>query len=297
MDKTKQPTSQETTQANFRVLPETANKFREFCKENGLNQAQAFDHIMQVVELSYAREKMVTRGTEIDEFERHIKALMSAYTSSLQLAENADARMLDKYEGQLSSKDETIQTLQAEKKRLESQIDVVRGMRDQSDREAKDAKRDLETALREKDSAENAAKDKEEINKMLEKRLIETEEKAKAYDALKAEADGLRQQVDELGRQMEKEGIEAERRQERAVQQVTDEKESAIRNLERENSRLNAQLEQEKASLSAKIAAAQLEVEKGHSKEIKELYSQIDDLRKENVALTKQVVDLQAKKE
>ena len=33
---------EEAKQTNFRVTPEAADKFREYCKENGFNQAQGF---------------------------------------------------------------------------------------------------------------------------------------------------------------------------------------------------------------------------------------------------------------
>lgn len=41
----------EIKQTNFRINAETADAFRKFCEEQGMNQAQGFDHIMQIVEL------------------------------------------------------------------------------------------------------------------------------------------------------------------------------------------------------------------------------------------------------
>ena len=38
----------EVKQTNFRVDQDTADKFREFCAAAGMNQAQGFDHMMQV---------------------------------------------------------------------------------------------------------------------------------------------------------------------------------------------------------------------------------------------------------
>ena len=95
---------EEAKQTNFRVTPEAADKFRDYCKENGFNQAQGLAHIMQIIELNKAKDQLVNRETEIEEFERHIKALMAAYLNSLELAENADERMHDKYEMDLKIK-------------------------------------------------------------------------------------------------------------------------------------------------------------------------------------------------
>lgn len=145
---------EEAKQTNFRVTPEAADKFRDYCKENGFNQAQGLAHIMQIIELNKAKDQLVNRETEIEEFERHIKALMAAYLNSLELAENADERMHDKYEMDLKSKDKTIQDLQAEKENLEAQIKVVRDLREAAESKAREAKEKMETALQQKGAAE-----------------------------------------------------------------------------------------------------------------------------------------------
>ena len=161
---------------------------------------------------------MVSRETEIDEFERHIKALLTAYLNSLELAENADARMYDKYEMDLKSKEKTIRDLQTEKERLEKQIEVVRGMRDDAENSAREAKDKMETALQQQNTAEQAATDKAKLNQMLQSRLAEVDENAKKYDELQAEAEELRKQVSDLQRKAENDAREAEIRQDKAVQ-------------------------------------------------------------------------------
>lgn len=45
----------EVKQTNFRIDQDTAAAFRKFCEDNGMNQAQGFDHVMQVVELDRAK--------------------------------------------------------------------------------------------------------------------------------------------------------------------------------------------------------------------------------------------------
>lgn len=46
----------EIRQTNFRIDTEDAEKFRKFCNAHGMNQAQAFDHIMQVIEMDKATD-------------------------------------------------------------------------------------------------------------------------------------------------------------------------------------------------------------------------------------------------
>ena len=53
----------EVKQTNFRVDQDTADKFREFCAAAGMNQAQGFDHMMQVLELDRAKEAVPSRAT------------------------------------------------------------------------------------------------------------------------------------------------------------------------------------------------------------------------------------------
>ena len=104
----------EIKQANFRVDTDAAAKFREFCDKNGLNQAQGFDHLMQVMELDKAKAAVPERLTEIEEFERHAKALISAYLTSLELAETTGERIREQFNSDLKSKDDIIKKLQGE---------------------------------------------------------------------------------------------------------------------------------------------------------------------------------------
>ena len=39
----------EIKQTNFRIDQESADAFRKFCETNGMNQAQGFDHMIQVM--------------------------------------------------------------------------------------------------------------------------------------------------------------------------------------------------------------------------------------------------------
>ena len=39
----------ESKQVNFRIDPDSAEAFRLFCTTHGMNQAQGFDHLIQVL--------------------------------------------------------------------------------------------------------------------------------------------------------------------------------------------------------------------------------------------------------
>lgn len=82
----------EIKQANFRIDSDTADAFRAFCEQKGMNQAQGFDHVMQVFELNQAKSSIPGRSVEIEEFETMVKSITSAYLYSLELNQNAEAR-------------------------------------------------------------------------------------------------------------------------------------------------------------------------------------------------------------
>ena len=70
-------------QLNMRVSEEVAERFRAFCKEQGVSQPQGMDSLLSMMELVQAKETLPTRQTEIEGFEMHIKAFMDAFLYSL----------------------------------------------------------------------------------------------------------------------------------------------------------------------------------------------------------------------
>ena len=118
MANTEQKPEKELKQVNFRIDPDTANAFREFCTLNGMNQAQGFDHIMQVLELNSAKTVSAGRSVEIEDFEQHAKALLSSYLKSLELCDRAEARARERFDGELKQKARTIADLKRQNEEL-----------------------------------------------------------------------------------------------------------------------------------------------------------------------------------
>ena len=104
-------TVKESKQVNFRIDPDSAEAFRQFCTTHGMNQAQGFDHLMQVLELNNAKAATPGRLVEIENFERLCKELLSAYINSIELSNNAEARVLEQFQSDLKRKDRTIDEL------------------------------------------------------------------------------------------------------------------------------------------------------------------------------------------
>ena len=112
----------EIKQANFRIDSDTADAFRAFCEQKGMNQAQGFDHVMQVFELNQAKSSIPGRSVEIEEFETMVKSITSAYLYSLELNQNAEARAREEFSSELQRKELRLTELQKKVEQLQAEM-------------------------------------------------------------------------------------------------------------------------------------------------------------------------------
>ncbi len=182
----------EIKQTNFRIGTEAAGKFRKFCEENGMNQAQGFDHLIQVPELNKAKTAIPSRSSDIEEFEMHSKAMLRLYTNALENGANARALAMEEFRSALLRKDDLIADLQkrvrtAEDARTvaEKALQTVRQTAGQADREAAQARQQA-------DMARALADERAKTIAALTEKLTDAEKKADGYDALKEEVGALK---------------------------------------------------------------------------------------------------------
>lgn len=275
----------EIKQANFRIDTETAAQFREFCEVNGLNQAQGFDHIMQIAEMDKAKTTIPERATEIEEFERHAKNLITAYLNSLEIAESTEERLLEQFQSRLESKDEQIMKLQAEVKAKEELATAANTAAMEAENKAEAAEQESADAKERAKTAEQMAKDKEDIANMLNVENIKLKTQLDGYDALKDSETSLKAQLAEALQTIKDNQREAEIAQERAVaaiqkdmDKVSAEHEKAIMELEADKDRAvaAAELAGERA-----VAAA----EKSHQEVLQRMYDKIEKVQDEKAEL------------
>ena len=107
---------------SFRISDSVAEKFKAFCGEFD-SQNAALDSLITTYEMQNAKSVLMDRKTEIAEFDTHIQAIQSAFLRSLELNENAEQRVKTEFNSLLSSKDETIMQLQAEKAKAMEQTE------------------------------------------------------------------------------------------------------------------------------------------------------------------------------
>lgn len=188
----------ESKQVNFRIDPDSAEAFRLFCTTHGMNQAQGFDHLIQVLELNNAKAATPGRAVEIENFERLLKEILSAYIGSIELSSNAEARVLERFQSDLKRKDKTIDELR-------EKIETIAGEKNNQDaaltalkEEQVRTKEQAQHAISQLESAKKATADQEEINRILQEQNQQLQEKASRYDSLKKSDDANKEENTKL---------------------------------------------------------------------------------------------------
>lgn len=275
----------EIKQANFRIDTETAAQFREFCENNGLNQAQGFDHIMQVAEMDKAKATLPARATEIEEFERHAKNMISAYLNSLEIAESTEERLLEQFRSRLDSKDEQIIKLQEEVKAKEELAIAANTAAMEAENKVATAEQTAKDANDRAKSAEQMAKDKEEIAGMLNMENIRLKTQLDGYDDLKASEESLKMQLAESLQNIKEMQREAEISQERAVTAIQKEMDRASAEHEKSIMELNADKDRAVAAAELAKEKAVASVEKAHQETLQKMYDKIEKMQDEKADL------------
>ena len=289
---------------NFRVNEETADAFRNFCKEQGMNQAQGFDHLMQIMELNKAKEVIPGRRTEIEDFETLTKSLNKAYLHSLAINEDSESRVKEQFASQLERKDKAIESLQQKTRLLQAELDASSEAESNALKACKQAEKDLATVQQMKDSAEKTAADKALIANTLSEKLAEVEARISDYDAIKDSYDAIKREnlrLEQLMKEIEYEASEkikdiqhdAELRFTEAIHKKNDEMNVAIDNLKDElrisKSETVAALKDAETARAAVIA----ELSKEYQRELSALQKRLDDRTEEYVALQQKLNEIQ----
>ena len=178
----------EIKQANFRIDSDTADAFRAFCEQKGMNQAQGFDHVMQVFELNQAKSSIPGRSVEIEEFETMVKSITSAYLYSLELNQNAEARAREEFSSELQRKElrltelqKKVEQLQAEKKKMDAEFALLT--------------KQEQTHTEQLESLRKGAADQEQINQMLKEKLEEAQNQLKKNEHSKESEEMLKNEL------------------------------------------------------------------------------------------------------
>lgn len=300
----------EIKQTNFRIDQDTADIFRKFCEENGMNQAQGFDHIMQIVEMDRAKAVTPERATEIEEFERYVKGIMGAYLTSIEINNSAEERIKERFESSLVRKDKTIDELREKTEVLQEEKKKALIEKEQAEKEKEALDERMKTWILQMESIKKAAENQEKVNAMLTTQLADATAKLDGYNDLKASEVALKEEVLELRRDIKEKDAALSR-----TKEMYDEKLSSIKLMEEKYDTLEKKAEGLKKELSdtekelsnlkmqseneKKQAEMQLELtaERAAIAKERELGSTIREMDKENARLSLEIERLKEKLE
>lgn len=224
-------------QTNFRIDSEQADLFRQFCEDQGMNQAQGFDHLMEVLALNEAKMKVPERQLEIEEFERHTKAILNAFLTSVALTHDTEKRVYENFRTQLESKESLILDLQNKIAEKENAALQAASLAADAEKKVKASEESVLDAVRKVNAAESRAQDKEEINSMLNAEITKLKNQLEGYDALKASEIALQGRLASAEQNIKDLKKDAEIAKERTVFEITSKKEAELRELEREKNK------------------------------------------------------------
>lgn len=205
--------SNNTTKAKtFRTEEETANRLDAWMEKNGISNKDALKRMMDIVEGAEAKGALAGRATEVENFQSLVNQLVTAYTASLQLAENAENRIRMEFAKRISSQNDTIADLQARAKQLQDEASVAKSLMN----EAQQALGQLQTVYNSQSDdlakqtaqTEKAEAEAQKAREQVDRLTTLTGDQADEIRSLKqevAETAELRQQVAELTAALDKE--------------------------------------------------------------------------------------------
>ena len=294
----------EVKQTNFRIDQETADAFRKFCEDNGMNQAQGFDHIMQVVEMDRAKAAAPTRITEIESFEKSVKDIMAAYLHSIEINQNAEGRIREQFASDLDRKDKTIDDLRAKAEQLQADKEAAETTAENALKEKERAEKDAATAEKVRIAAEKTAEDKQTIANTLAAKLAEAEKKAEGFDDLKAALSSSQdaqkaaeQRIKDIQRDNKEAAKdaarEAERVKEQAIKEITDTLRAQISDLQEKLWTSRSEADAAKHNAETARSAAIAELSQTHKAEMEEIRAKLDARTDELIQIKQQASDSQ----
>lgn len=205
---------------NLRLEEETVEKFRTFCKENDVTNAQAFDMMLSALELEQAKTKVGPRAKEIEQYQMHIKSLLNSFVSSIEMNETAEERIRGEFRRQLEVKDKIIEEFTNKIKGAEEMVNKSRGEANKVKEESKKeieliqekCRKEIEEIRTQLDICKIENKNLvDDLNKTYERAqktdeivslLREKEEKTKDYDQIKKDNHDLKDYCRDLEKKL-----------------------------------------------------------------------------------------------
>ncbi|MDD9150893.1 hypothetical protein OYT88_20455 [Sporolactobacillus sp. CQH2019] len=154
--------SNEIKAVSFRLGEEDIQKFREFADEQGLNQAEMFQSLMNSFEMAKAKGMITDRAKEIEVFQDTINTLMNMFINSLAINQTSEKRIRETLSLELNTKDKTIADLQSREKELKIKFEASNEKATKFLRDANELAVKLENVNKEIDQKNNIINNQQE---------------------------------------------------------------------------------------------------------------------------------------
>lgn len=224
----------ETKTKAFRADEKTIARINAWMERDGIGNGEALERMADIIDMSEAKGNLAGRSTEIANFESLTHQLTTAYTASLQLAQNAEARIREEFAKRLDSQENTIADLQARVKQMKDETAVAKAKADDAvkgrdalqsayDEQAKDLEHQKELTAKAEEAEQKARAQADRLTAL-------TGDQADEIRALKvtaAKSDQLQEQVKNLTDALSKEKDAAQRAAGRAEEKLANELEKA----------------------------------------------------------------------
>ena len=176
-DKNIKPTS-------LRLQEEDITKFKTYADELGLNQAQAFNSLIGLLELERAKGSLTDRGKEIETFRDTVNKLIGFYINSLEVNKVSEERIREEFKKDLNTKDDVIQQLQKNKLELIARMEEAKENIEALNKDVERSKANIEATNKSLEAQEKQIKTLEANNKMLQEQLKEYKQYKEEYKSL-----------------------------------------------------------------------------------------------------------------
>lgn len=140
---------------SFRLVEEDIQKFREIAEQQGLNQAEMFQSLMNSFEMAKAKNMITDRAKEIEVFQDTVNNLMSMFINSLAINQTSEERIRETLSLELNTKDKTIADLQEYKEKMKSATKVTDEKLAELEKKVKDLTASLEKTTKELEQKTN----------------------------------------------------------------------------------------------------------------------------------------------
>ncbi|MBR3785550.1 MAG: hypothetical protein IKJ77_04020 [Firmicutes bacterium] len=265
----------------FRIDAEAAERFRKFCDEEKITQAQGFDDIMRLLELNQAKAALPDYVANIEEVQLCVSKILDLYTLALGGIKMADEKAHKEYRRQLTDQSDFIETLKAEIATKDMLIASAEASKIAAEDHALAEQQKASTAQAQADAAKETAEQVKKNNEFLTSENAQLKKELKDLSALKAELTDIQMKLRLTEQQLIDAQREAEINLERSLAQLRVDyaKEFSVQERDFERKLANLEIELSKAAAISEARANQIEkIEKQHALEVEKLNDRLDGL-------------------